>query len=234
MIHCRLLEAAVSPLELVAPFTGELADTPHARLRALWRERSGAAERFQDVWEGWLAEGVIPGTRLAEVTARVDAPAVLAAVRALPPPAAEGVEVHLVPDYKVHDGRFGMNPWLQELPDPITKLTWDNAAQVSPATASRLGLERGSRVRVEVLGRSLEAPVLVVPGLADDTVTLPLGYGLTRGSPVADGVGFNAYVLRFQDAPWSVPGARLTRLEGHHAFALTQEHWRMEERPLAL
>ncbi|WP_241759100.1 Fe-S-cluster-containing hydrogenase [Pyxidicoccus parkwayensis] len=225
-----LVEAAVSPLDLVAAFTGELADSPHARLRALWREQGAVAE---PAWEGWLAEGVIPGTRLPEVKARVDAAAVLAAVRALPAP-GEGLEVHLVPDSKVHDGRFSANPWLQELPDPVTKLTWDNAALVSPATAARLGLERGARVRLEVRGRSLEAPVLVVPGHADDTVTLPLGYGRTRGGPVAEGVGFNAYALRFQDAPWSVADALLTRLEGHHDFALTQEHWRMEERPIAL
>ncbi|WP_426752731.1 4Fe-4S dicluster domain-containing protein [Myxococcus sp. Y35] len=226
-----LVEAAVAPLDLVAAFTGELDASAYDRLRALWRERTGMADRE---WEGWLADGVIPGTQLPEVEAHVDSARVLAAVRALPPPVGEHLELHFVPDAKVHDGRFGANPWLQELPDPITKVTWDNAAQVSPATASRLGLERGSRVRLEVRGRALDAPVLVVPGQADDTVTLPLGYGRTRGGPVAVGVGFNAYTLRFQDAPWAVSGARLTRLEGRHDFALTQEHWRMEERPLAL
>ncbi|ATB48612.1 TAT-variant-translocated molybdopterin oxidoreductase [Corallococcus macrosporus] len=226
-----LVEGAVAPLELLAAFTGDLESTAYERLRAQWRERTGTHEA---VWEGWLADGVIPDTRLPTLEARVDTAAVLAAARALPPPDGAPLELHLVPDAKVFDGRFGANPWLQELPDPITKVTWDNAAQVSPATAARLGLERGSRVRLEARGRALEAPVLVVPGQADDTVTLPLGYGRARGGPVAAGVGFNAYALRLQDAPWAVAGARLTRLEGHHAFALTQEHWRMEERPLAL
>ncbi|MCE9670225.1 4Fe-4S dicluster domain-containing protein [Myxococcus stipitatus] len=224
------LEAVVAPLELAAAFSGELADAPYQRLRALWREQGGEGRE----WEGWLAEGVIPGTRLPEVDARVDAAAVLAAVRALPPASDTGLELQFVTDARVHDGRFGANPWLQEMPDPITKMTWDNAALVSPATASRLGLERGARVRLEARGRAVEAPVLVLPGQADDTVTLPLGYGRTRGGPVAEGVGFDAYALRFQDAPWVLPGASLTRLEGHHDFALTQEHWRMEERPLAL
>ncbi|MFP2956822.1 TAT-variant-translocated molybdopterin oxidoreductase [Myxococcus sp. 1LA] len=226
-----LVGDAVAPLDVVAAFTGELDASAYDRLRALWGERTGTAERD---WEGWLADGVIPETRLPESQARVDATQVLAAVRALPSPAGAQLDLHFVPDAKVHDGRFGANPWLQELPDPITKVTWDNAAQVSPATASRLGLTRGARVRLEARGRALEAPVLVVPGQADDTVTLPLGYGRTRGGPVAVDVGFNAYSLRFQDAPWALAGARLTRLEGHHAFALTQEHWRMEERPLAL
>ncbi|KFE64770.1 4Fe-4S dicluster domain-containing protein [Hyalangium minutum] len=228
-----LQEAAVAPLDLLAAFTGTLEMPPYERLRTLWRERAGRPVRFQEAWEGWLATGVVPGTELPALQARVDAEAVLAAARALRP-AGEGLELHFVPDLKLYDGRFGANPWLQELPDPMTQLTWDNAALVSPATAARLGLERGSRVRLELRGRALEVAVLPVPGQADDTVTLPLGYGRTRGSPVAQGVGFNAYTLWHQDSPGWATGARLSLLEGHHAFALTQEHWRMEERPLAL
>ncbi|AKQ66126.1 Molybdopterin oxidoreductase, iron-sulfur binding subunit [Myxococcus hansupus] len=228
-----LLESAVPPLELVAAFTGALSTTPYERLRALWREQARPPERFEDAWERWLAEGVIADTRLPEQRGAVDAPAVLAAVRRLPPP-GDGLELHFVPDTKVHDGRFGANPWLQELPDPVTQLTWDNAVGVSPVTAARLSLTRGSRVRLELRGRSVEAPVLVAPGQADDTLTVPLGYGQRLGSPVARGVGFDAQVLRFQDAPWFAPGVRLSRLEGHHDFALTQEHWRMEGRPVAL
>ncbi|MCP3100472.1 4Fe-4S dicluster domain-containing protein [Myxococcus sp. K15C18031901] len=225
------LEEVVAPLEVAAAFSGALAETSYQRLRALWREHDGGGGR---AWEGWLAEGVIPGTRLPEVAARVDAPAVLAAVRALPPASDSGLEVQFILDARVQDGRFGANPWLQELPDPITKLTWDNAALVSPATAARLGLARGARVRLAARDGAVEAPVLVLPGQADDTVTLPLGYGRASGGPVAEDVGFDANELRFQDAPWVLPGVSLTLLEGHHDFALTQEHWRMEERPLAL
>jgi len=233
-LSAPLIEAAVAPLELVAPFTGTLEASPYERLRALWHERAGRPMQFQATWEGWLAAGVVPGTELPELQVRVDEAAVLAAARGLPPPAEEGIELHFVPDPKVYDGRFGGNPWLQELPDPMTQVTWDNAALVSPATAARLGLERGSRAQLELRGRTLEVAVLVVPGQADDTVTLPLGYGRTRGSPVAQGVGFNAYTLRYQDSPGSAPGARLTSLEGHHELVLAQEHWRMEGRPLAL
>ncbi|GHG77462.1 Fe-S-cluster-containing hydrogenase [Comamonas sp. JC664] len=228
-----LLDSAVSPLELVAAFTGALATPPYARLRAQWRAHVPPPESFEDAWERWLAEGIIPGTRLPELRVPVDASAVLAAVRRLPSP-DEGLELHFVTDTKVHDGRFGANPWLQELPDPVTQLTWDNAVWVSPATASRLALSRGARVRLELRGRAVEAPVLVVPGQADDTLTVPLGYGQRLGSPVSRGVGFDAQALRFQDAPWFAPGVRLSRVEGHHDFALTQEHWRMEGRPVAL
>ena len=75
----------------------------------------------------------------------MDAEAVLAAARALAP-AGEGLELHFVPDLKVYDGRFGANPWLQELPDPLTQLTWDNAALVSPATADAAGPEAAAAV----------------------------------------------------------------------------------------
>lgn len=229
-----MFEAATSPLDVMAAFTGELAVSPYERLQALWRGRSAQPERFQEIWEGWLAEGVIPGTQLPEVQAHVDEAAVLTAVRALAAPSNEGFELHFVPDLKLYDGRFGSNPWLQELPDPLTQLTWDNAACVSPATAERLGLKRGARIRLELRDRSLEAAVLIAPGQADDTVTLPLGYGRTRGSPVAVGVGFNAYALRHQDALGAASGVRLTPVEGHHEFALAQDHWRMEGRALAL
>ncbi|WP_140855146.1 4Fe-4S dicluster domain-containing protein [Myxococcus xanthus] len=228
-----LLESAVPPLDLLAAFAGALATTPYERLRAQWREHAAASGRFEDEWERWLAEGVVPGTQLPLQQATVDAASVLAAVQALPPP-GDGLELHFAADAKVHDGRYGANPWIQELPDPVTQLTWDNAVWVSPATASRLSLVRGDRVRLELRGRSVEAPVLVVPGQADDTLTLPLGYGQRLGSPVARGVGFDAQVLRFQDAPWWASGVRLTRVEGHHDFALTQEHWHMEGRPVAL
>ncbi|WP_224366343.1 TAT-variant-translocated molybdopterin oxidoreductase [Hyalangium versicolor] len=229
-----LVEETVAPLDMLSVFTGELSAAPYDRLRALWRQRTARPERFQETWETWLAEGVIPDTQLSEVQARVDEAAVLSAVRALAVPAGEGLELHFVPDLKLYDGRFGFNPWLQEMPDPLTQLTWDNAAYLSPATAERLGLKRGSRIRLELRGRSLEVPVLVAPGQADDTVTLPLGYGRTRGSPVAVGVGVNAYALRHQDSLWSARGLQLIPVQGHHEFALAQEHWRMEGRPLAL
>ena len=113
------------------------------------------------------------------------------------------------PDSKLYDGRFANNGWLQEMPDPMTKLTWDNAALMSPATAKKLGVEHEDVVKLKFKGREVEAPVYVMPGQADGTVAVSLGYGRTAagkvGGSVADGiepVGFDAYKLRTTDAMW--------------------------------
>ena len=154
--------------------------------------------------------GSIAGSAAPPETPKVDLVKVAQAVRALPPPAAGpsgGLEANFVPDYKVHDGRHLENAWLAELPHPITKLTWDAAALLSPATAKRLGLESGDVAALTLSGRSVQAPVLVVPGHADDAVTLPLGYGQgVPGEVGRGGVQFDAYALRTSEAPWIAAG----------------------------
>ncbi len=107
------------------------------------------------------------------------------------------LEIIFCPDAKVYDGRFANNGWLQELPDPMTRLTWDNAAMMSPATAEKLGVRSQDVVRLKYQGREIEAPVYVMPGQADGTVALPLGYGRTAagkvGGSTADGVAAGGF-----------------------------------------
>jgi Fe-S-cluster-containing dehydrogenase component len=160
---------------------------------------------------------------------------VAAAVRA-PPPAgkAEGLELALAPSSAVHDGRFATNAWLQELPDPITKVVWDNPAYLSEATARRLGLADGQVATLGLAGRSIQAPVQVMPGHADECVTLALGYGRADGSPTSRGVGVDAYPLRPTAESWFAPGLAVVPGKGKHRFAVTQGHFTMEGRPLAL
>src|SRR5262249_24616238 len=118
------------------------------------------------------------------------------AIAAIPdePSTPAELEASFTPDPGIHDGRFANNPWLLELPRPITHLTWDNAALVSPATARRLGLETEDVVDLELEGRRVRAPVMVVQGHADGAVTLHLGWGKR-------GAGFDAYALRGARAP---------------------------------
>ncbi|MBU8897285.1 4Fe-4S dicluster domain-containing protein [Corallococcus sp. M34] len=228
-----LFPAAMQEADVLGVFAGLASQSPHALLRALWREWAGAPQDFERRWSTWLAEGVIPGTRAAPVHAELEEHAVLAATRE-PVPPASGLELSLVLDAKVHDGRFAGNAWLQELPEPMAKLTWGNAAWLSPATAARLGLEKDDVVRLALRGQSLDVPVLVMPGQADDTVTLALGYGREAPEGVAQGVGVNAFRLRHLDAPWGASGVGLTAVGRREALALTQEHWSMEGRELAL
>jgi MoCo/4Fe-4S cofactor protein with predicted Tat translocation signal len=133
------------------------------------------------------------------------------------------------PDPTVHDGSRAANVWLQELPKPMTKLVWDNAVLISPATHQRLKLDWEERVRLAVGGRQLDAAVWVLPGQADDTLTLSLGYGRRRAGENGSGLGFNAYVLRTQGAPWSAPGATLRGLGERYSFACTQNHHAIDQ-----
>ena len=123
----------------------------------------------------------------------------------------ESLEINFLPDPTIWDGQFANNGWLQELPKPVTRLTWDNAAMISPALAERLGLAAGEVVELELRGRTLKCPVLLLPGQAEGVVTLHLGYGRTHAGRVGSGTGFNAYLLRTTDALWF--GKGLTRPE---------------------
>ncbi|GAB3429562.1 hypothetical protein GCM10027320_08930 [Massilia solisilvae] len=149
------------------------------------------------------------------------------------PPAPAGLAAVFAPDLRLADGAFCNNAWLQELPHPLTRLTWDNAALLSPATARSLQLQTGDVVRLaDTEGRALEAPVWILPGHADHCVTLPLGYGRDAAGRVGDGVGFNAYRLRTGAAVLTGATLTLTRTGRRHVFAVAQGSARMEGRDL--
>jgi molybdopterin-containing oxidoreductase family iron-sulfur binding subunit len=161
----------------------------------------------------------------------------LLAAPASPAAAGAGVEVVFLPDARVHDGAFANNAWLQELPDPVTTLTWDNAAHLSARTAQRLGVETGDvlTLRAGGGGREVQLPALVVPGHAEETVSLRVGYGRSGAETVARGVGTSVYPLRPAGAPYRLAGVAVARAPGaaRHALALTQHHWSLEGRDVA-
>lgn len=147
-----------------------------------------------------------------------------------PLPTKDSLELHFVPSYSVHDGRFAMNPWLQELPDPITKLVWDNAAILSPQTAADHGLATGDVVKLSANGRSIEIPVFILPGHADHSITLPFGhFGEQRIGHVPDGGGTNVFPLRTSTNLHFVTGAKLEKTGSKADLVVTQEHGRIPE-----
>ena len=119
---------------------------------------------------------------------------------------------------------------MQELAKPLTKLTWENAALIAPATAQKLGVTTEDVVTLTLDGRKVEAPVWVLPGQAEGCVTVHLGYGRTRGGRVADGKGFDAYALRASDAPWAAPGLEIGKTLKRTTLATTQHQYGMEGR----
>jgi molybdopterin-containing oxidoreductase family iron-sulfur binding subunit len=208
---------------LLAAVLGEGSRDGHALVRATWQAASGAGD-FESGWREALRRGVVGGSTASPVD-----------VRAVPPilrpaqPAAPLVAV-FAPDPAVDGGEFCNNAWLQELPRPLTSLTWDNAALIGPATAARAGLHDGEVARLTVEGRTLHAPVLVLPEQAEGVVTLPLGYGRSGAGSVGNGVGFNAYLLRSTGAAGVPAALRLERTLGGHVFALRQREVDMHGR----
>ncbi len=180
-------------------------------------------------------------------------------------PTMDSPEIVLVPSYSVDDGRYINNGWLQEMPDPITKLTWDNAAMMSPAFAKHIGARDGDLVQVTVteptalpapavpgkpaplpaaskkkpIQRQLVIAALIVPGHADTSVSIPLGYGRKHTGPVGEEAGFNGYLLRTSSNPHfiavddkTVASVKVEKVGRKYALSVTQEHHSIEGRGL--
>ena len=214
--------------EVIAAFSGSAGASPYEIVRAYWKSRLPGD--FESSWRQALNDGVIAGTAsaLRAVTAR----AVPAATPLPPGQPSTGLSIVFRPDSKMYDGRFGNNGWLHEMPDPITRLSWENAALFSPATAERLGIEKEDVVELAYRGRKLLAAAWIEPGLPDDTVVLPLGYGRSRAGRLGSGTGFNAYALRTSDALWGGRGLEVRRTGEKYPLACIQLHQNMEGRGL--
>ena len=224
------LYAGVAEAELLAAFLGEGDRTAYAQLREQWSSTDDTT------WEKWLADGFIDGTATKPETANLRHDAVLSAAMQVPPAeTAPGFEINIVPDYRVYDGRFANVAWMQELPDPVTKLTWENAALISPTTAQKLGVKQGDVVDLGLHGPPAQAPVVIAPGHADDCVTVALGYGRSgAGEELCKGLGFDTATLRHSDAPWFAKGLTVVPLGRKEELAQTQEHHSMEGRVIAV
>jgi len=143
--------------------------------------------------------------------------------------AVEGVEINFRRDETIYDGRFANNGWLQELPKPVTKLTWDNAALMAPSTAEANGLHTGDIIAIQHDGRTLNIPVWITPGHAREAITVSVGYGRTKAGRVGNGAGFNTYALRGSAAPW-YGAATITKTGDTYDLVGTQDHWSIEGR----
>jgi molybdopterin-containing oxidoreductase family iron-sulfur binding subunit len=231
------LDNGRSALMVVAQLAGFDTTVPYEIVRRAFRKVIGtAAPDFDSRWRRFLHDGLLEASAypLAKPSFKWESIAgALAAVRPIHTPlSADNLELVFDQDAKVGDGRFANNGWLQEVPDPVSKVSWDNAAIFSPATARVLGVASGDLVRLELEGRSLEIAALVLPGQADFSVFVSLGYGSEAAGRVGRGVGFNAYRLRTSAAPDVALGLKVTRTGRTYPLANTQDHFRMEGRDL--
>jgi molybdopterin-containing oxidoreductase family iron-sulfur binding subunit len=221
--------AGVAPPQPVTAAAGRGAAVPQASPGPARGAQAGAAaiSTFDQSWRRWLHDGVMPNTAFAPKTVSVQADAISPA-----PTGSRGQDFDVVflPDPSVYDGRFANNAWLQELPKSLTKLTWDNAALIAPATADRLELVSGDIVTLKQGNASIRIPVWINPGHAPDTLTLHLGYGRTRAGRVGNGTGVDVNALRTTAAPHILTGVTLESTGDTYQLACTQDHWSLEGR----
>jgi MoCo/4Fe-4S cofactor protein with predicted Tat translocation signal len=235
--------------ELLAAMSERPERSAHDIVREFWRV--GADDRE---WRRWLHDGVIPNTAFTPKTVSVRPELAGTASGVTPKPARaqaaageggrpDGLEISFRNDPSILDGRFANNGWLQELPKPITKLTWDNAVIVSPATAARIdgrvspsfqGGEHGQIVsdivELKYRGRTVRGALFPVVGHPDDCVTVHAGYGRARAGQVGTGAGFNVNAIRTAAAPWFDGGCDIALTGGTYSLACTQYHHLMEGR----
>lgn len=220
--------------EVLAIFSADPSRTSHDIIKGYWTGGSKGAD-VDAKWQRSLHDGFVAGT---EYPAASGGAPTFAALQPMAPTA--GYDIVFRPDPSVLDGRFANNGWLQELPKPITKLTWDNAALVSPNTAKKLGIStsiemKGGAYTADVIyigvgDNHIKLPVWVTPGQPDDTVSVHLGYGRWRGGQVANGKGVNVNAIRTSKNPWFVAGAKVVKTGETFDLAGTQIHFTMEGR----
>jgi len=209
--------------EVLAVFLGQgaQAEGSHALLRDYWRGKHGATG-FDAFWESTVRRGLMDRTAIPTLEQRIAWGRLQAAVEKLPASPADALEIQLRGDPRVYDGRFANNAWLLELPDPVTQLSWDNAALLSAATMTQLGVQDEDVLELSYEGRSIRVPVLAAHGQADGSLTLSLGYGRKGELAVGRDVGVNAYALRTSLAPYANGRIALTKTGEQFPLARAQ------------
>ncbi|HLL89672.1 MAG TPA: TAT-variant-translocated molybdopterin oxidoreductase [Tepidisphaeraceae bacterium] len=234
------LYATRSAHELISILAGKPDRGGYEIIREYWAGQDLAGGDFDQWWVKTLNDGFVGGSAAKPVAVTPNAAALGTLTAATTQPAAAGgLEVVFRPDPTVYDGSYANNGWLQELPKPLTKLTWDNVFLISRRTAEdpSVGIRfqdaagNSAKVRLATLtvnGRSVTGPVYIMPGHPDGVVTVQLGYGRTRAGRVGTGIGYDAYAIRTSDALWYATGAQLVPTGETTALSVTQSHTGMQ------
>lgn len=215
-----------SDLEALA-FLMEDVASAYDLVRAEWKASGLLGADFAKGWRKALSVGTTPTSPAALAVN-------LGAIASLPDSRRSSgeVDVLLRPDPTIHDGLFVNNGWLQEMPKPLTTLTWDNVILVSPKKAAELGVGSGDHVRVELEGKAVEGPCWVMSGQGEQVVTVFYGYGSNQEGYIARGTGFNAFPILTSSALMGPVGGSIKKVGGHTRLAATQLHHSMEGRDI--
>jgi len=228
------LYGSKSAIEVLAVVGGAEDAAGYDLVRETWGGLLGGADLDEKRWNRVLHDGLLADSAQPPLaaTVRADALSALAPVAAALSTRPGSLDVVFAACPRVHDGSSANNAWLQELPDAITRVTWDNPLLLSPATAATLGIRDGDVVKVSAGERSLEMAAFRVPGMADGTLVASLGYGRRAAGRVGTGVGFDTYALRTSSALDLATDAKVEPLGRRYPLSQTQEHGSMEGRHL--
>ncbi len=218
----------ISEHELLAVLAGESGKTSEQSVKAYWKDKLGLS--FDKAWhralhDGFIADSAFPAKNLTSKSEWT------ADELSGPFPENEW-EATIRPDESVWDGQFSNNAWLQELPKPFTKLTWDNAALLSPSSAEKLNVHNGDIIEIDNGINKIETPIYIVPGQTSGNIALSLGYGRTRGGQIGLGSGSNVYALQTLASPFWLAQIEVRKTGKHMKLASTQLHQSMEDREL--
>ncbi|HEX2972486.1 MAG TPA: TAT-variant-translocated molybdopterin oxidoreductase [Tepidisphaeraceae bacterium] len=219
------LYASRSAHQLLAAMLGNADPTGLASVQDHWRPL--APPDFNQFWVEALRMGIVPNTALPPIQPQLQ-PDFLSKLPPTTAPAQGTYEIIFRPDPTIWDGEFANNGWLMELPKPLTKLTWDNPALISPAMAQRLGLQNEQIITLRHAGLEMRIPVWITPAHPDNSISLYLGGGRQRagrvGTATGDSGGFNVYALRTSANPWIAINATLASTATTYRLASTQNH----------
>jgi molybdopterin-containing oxidoreductase family iron-sulfur binding subunit len=220
-----------SAYELLSLLAGQAEATGYEIVQGYWKTQHSGGD-FDSFWRKSLHDGWIEGTALQpkQIALKNLAVGTQAA-------ATQGIEINFRRDPSIYDGRFANNGWLQELPKPMSKMTWDNPVLISPAMAQRMGLQNKDVVELELNGKKVEAAVWIQAGHPDNSITVFLGYGRRRAGRAGTGAGFDMYQIRPSATPWFTNGVNIRKTGGTYPLASTQGYQSIEtpngaERPL--
>ncbi|HEX7879989.1 MAG TPA: TAT-variant-translocated molybdopterin oxidoreductase [Candidatus Eisenbacteria bacterium] len=214
--------------EVLAVLTGETAKSGYDLVRDHWKSVMPGAS-FESTWSTAVHDGLLAGSAAAPFAGAIRDAAGFGSASGS---ASGGPVLAFRPDPSILDGRHANNGWLQELSKPLTRLTWENVALISPAMAQQLGLSNGQVLEIGTGGARVMAPTWVLPGQPAEVVTVHLGFGRTRAGRVGNGVGFDANRLRNADTYHWVNGVTVAKTGKKVKLACTQDHQSMEGRHL--
>jgi MoCo/4Fe-4S cofactor protein with predicted Tat translocation signal len=202
--------------EILTILQGKPDLSSHEIVKTYWQGQSKTSD-FESFWKTALHDGVVAGSSANTIDVEKQIALPLPGM-----PEVQGVEVVFRPDPTIGDGTYSNNGWMQELPKPQSKMTWDNVVLISPKAASSMNVAKGDMLKITVDGRSAVGPAWILPGQVDDSVTVHFGYGRSGSGRVGNNIGYNAYSIQTQTNPWVASGT-VSKTGEHYRLANVQE-----------